>query len=236
MKRDSAKPSKPVCILKEYILRGQVRKALILCPAALMWQWYQEFKDKFLISAGIQRSEYDWERSDVLIASLDTAKRPPHADILQSIPYDMIILDEAHRVKNERTHNYRFFQSLTKTFSLLLTATPVQNDLRELYNLVQLISPGLLGTYRQFRRAHMEDRRTVRHPEALRAQLDRVMIRNRRVRTPLNSCLERYIFTILIHFRPSGRFIKICFTAFENDAESPGDRFQVAAYSHSLTP
>lgn len=215
-------------ILKEYILRGQVRKALILCPAALIWQWYQELKDKFLIAAGIQRSEYDWERSDVLIASLDTAKRPPHADILQSIPYDMIILDEAHRVKNERTHNYRFFQSLTKTYSLLLTATPVQNDLRELYNLVQLISPGLLGTYRQFRRAHMEDRRTVRHPEALRAQLDRVMIRNRRGPDTVELVPRKVHFYHLDPLPAEWTFYQDLFHAFENDAESPGDRFQVA--------
>src|SRR5690625_2233290 len=51
-------------ILKEYMLREQVHKVLILCPAALMWQWYQELKDKFLISAGLQRTEYDWERTN----------------------------------------------------------------------------------------------------------------------------------------------------------------------------
>ncbi len=215
-------------ILKEYILRGQVRKALILCPAALMWQWYQELKDKFLISAGIQRSEYDWERSDVLIASLDTAKRPPHAEILRSIPYDMIILDEAHRVKNERTHNYRFFRSLTKTFSLLLTATPIQNDLRELYNLVQLIAPGMLGTYRQFRRTHMEDRRTVRHPEALRSQLERIIIRNRRGPETVELVPRHVHFFHLDPLPAEAAFYQNLSQSFSRGNRELGDPIQVA--------
>lgn len=215
-------------ILKEYILRGQVRKALILCPAALMWQWYQELKDKFLISAGIQRSEYDWERSDILIASLDTAKRSPHSDILKNIPFDMIILDEAHRVKNERTHNYRFFQSLSKTFTLLLTATPVQNDLRELYNLVQLVSPGMLGTYRQFRREHMEDRRTVRHPQALRSELERIIIRNRRGPETVELVPRHVQFFHLDPLKDEWEFYQALEQAFTRGDEFVTDPIQVA--------
>lgn len=167
-------------ILKEYLLREQVRRVLILTPAALVWQWYQELKDKFLITASIQRSEYDWERADILIASLDTAKRNPHHEIVHSQTYDLLIVDEAHRVKNRQTANYKFIDGIRKKFCLLLTATPVQNDLRELYNLITLLSPGALGTYTQFRRQHMLDKRTVRRPEELRRRLDGFMVRNRR--------------------------------------------------------
>lgn len=216
-------------ILKEYILRGQVQKALILCPAALIWQWYQELKDKFLISAGIQRTEYDWERSDILIASLDTAKRNPHADILKNIPYDIVILDEAHRVKNERTHNYRFIQSLSKTYKLLLTATPVQNDLRELYNLVHLVSPGMLGTYRQFRREHMEDRRTVRHPQALRSQLERIIVRNRRGPETVELTPRHVQFFQLDPLRDEWNFYQALEHAFSGgDGDFSADRVQIA--------
>lgn len=167
-------------ILREYALRGQVHRTLILCPAALIWQWYQELKDKFLISAGIQRSEYDWERSDVLIASLDTAKREPHASIIHSLDYDMLIIDEAHRLKNEKTSNYQFIRGIKKKFCLMLTATPVQNDLRELYNLVTLVAPGILGSRSTFRHQYVIDKRNPSDPEALRQRLASVMIRNRR--------------------------------------------------------
>lgn len=167
-------------ILREYMLRGQVERALILCPAALVWQWYHELREKFLISALLQRTEYDWERTDVIIASLDTAKRQPHADIIHGQEYDMLIIDEAHRLKNDRTENYRFVSKIKKTFCLMLTATPVQNDLRELYNLVNLTTPGLLGSPADFRTRFMLDKRNPLDPEGLRQRLKRVLIRNRR--------------------------------------------------------
>lgn len=167
-------------ILREYILRGQVERALILCPASLVWQWYHELREKFLISALLQRTEYDWERTDIIIASIDTAKRRPHADIIHSQEYDMLIVDEAHRLKNERTENYRFASKIRKTFCLMLTATPVQNDLQELYNLVHLTVPGLLGSPSSFRTRFMLDKRTPLDPDGLRRLLRRVLIRNRR--------------------------------------------------------
>lgn len=167
-------------ILREYMLRRQVQRVLILCPAALIWQWYQELKEKFLISALLQRSEYDWERTDVIIASLDTAKKEPHANIIHSLDYDMLIVDEAHRLKNDRTSNYRFVRQIKKTFCLMLTATPVQNDLRELYNLVTLTSPGILGSRAAFRNQYMIDKRNPSDPEGLRERVKRVIIRNRR--------------------------------------------------------
>ena len=100
--------------------------------------------------AAIQRSEYDWERCPVLIASLDTAKRAPHSEIIQNVNYDLVIVDEAHKLRNPSSMNWRLVNSLHKKYLLLLTATPVQNDLRELYTLISLLKPGQLGTYRQF--------------------------------------------------------------------------------------
>ena len=127
-------------ILKEYMLRGLVERALILVPASLTWQWQLELREKFDIPAVRQRATYDWERScSVVVASLDTAKRAPHGDIVQSIDYDLLIVDEAHRLKNARTANWRFVSGIRRKYCVLLTATPVQNDLRELYNLVTLL-------------------------------------------------------------------------------------------------
>lgn len=167
-------------VLKELMLHGLVRKALILSPASLTWQWDVEMREKFGIASIRQRTEYDWERADVLIASLDTAKRSPHADIIRRQHYDLLIIDEAHRLKNAKSANWRFVSGIRRNRCLLLTATPVQNDLRELYNLVTLLSPGRLGTYRQFQRTFMLDRRTPRSATELRDVLDSCLIRNRR--------------------------------------------------------
>ena len=167
-------------ILKEYLLRGLAKKVLILTPASLLWQWYHELYEKFGISAGIQRSEWDWSYSDILIASLDTAKREPHASQITGIPYDLIIIDEAHKLKNSSTQSYRFVNSIQKKYCLMLTATPIQNDLKELYNLIGLIKPGQLGSYRSFKDRFIKDKRTPKNPQELKGLLSQVMVRNRR--------------------------------------------------------
>jgi len=167
-------------ILKEYILRGLVRRALILTPVSLCWQWFEELRSKFRIPVTLQRSQYDWSRCDYLIASIDTAKREPHRAVILAMDWDMLIVDEAHRLKNSNTQNWKFVNALEKKYFLMLTATPVQNDLKELYNLITLLKPGQLGTYSSFRQRFVVDKRTPRDPEALRSLLGQVMIRNRR--------------------------------------------------------
>lgn len=69
--------------------------------------------------------------------------------------FDLVIVDEAHRLRNHQTLAWKFVSQVSSRYLLLLTATPVQNDLRELYNLVTLLRPGTLGTYRAFRRQFM---------------------------------------------------------------------------------
>ncbi|MDV2583532.1 SNF2-related protein, partial [Alkalibacillus haloalkaliphilus] len=86
-------------ILKEYMIRGLVKKALILVPASLVSQWAIELNTKFFIPATPQRKTYVWEQCDVVVASIDTAKRQPHRDIVMSQSYDLIIIDEAHKLK-----------------------------------------------------------------------------------------------------------------------------------------
>jgi SNF2 family DNA or RNA helicase len=167
-------------ILKEYMLRGLVRKALVLTPAALCWQWFEELREKFRIPVVLHRSQYDWARCDCIVASIDTAKREPHLSQVLAIDWDLLIIDEAHKLKNSKTQNWRFVNNIHKNYFLMLTATPVQNDLRELYNLITLLKPGQLGTYATFKRRFVADKRTPRDTEVLRSLLGQVMIRNRR--------------------------------------------------------
>jgi SNF2 family DNA or RNA helicase len=96
--------------------------------------------------------------------------------------WDLVIIDEAHKVKNHKAATYQFIQRIDRNYLLLLTATPLQNDLRELYNLVTLLRPGQLGTWREFSRAHLTagDRRNPKDPEALKELTAQVMVRTRR--------------------------------------------------------
>jgi SNF2 family DNA or RNA helicase len=126
-----------------------------------------------------------WHRFERVVASFHTAKRPEHARVIEAIAYDLVIVDEAHHLRNARTVLWQFVNRLRRTYLLLLTATPVQNDLDELFNLVTLLQPGQLSTLPAFRRAHVTrgDRRQPRDPEELRRVLADVMVRNRRATT-----------------------------------------------------
>lgn len=167
-------------VMKEYLLRGLARKILILTPASLCRQWQAELREKFDINALVTRSEYDWERVDCLIASLDTAKQARHREKILKQDYDLVVIDEAHKLKNVNTKNWQFVNQIRKKYCLMLTATPVQNDLKELFNLITLLKPGQLGTFSQFQRKFMVDRRIPKNSEMLRSLLGEVMIRNRR--------------------------------------------------------
>ena len=103
--------------------------------------------------------------------------------MIQNLYYDLLVVDEAHKLKNPATKNWQLVSSIRKKFFLLLTATPLQNDLKELFNLISLLRPGQLGSYRTFRRNYMADKRTAKNPEELRSLLGRVMIR-KQTRTP----------------------------------------------------
>ncbi|MBB6448897.1 SNF2 family DNA or RNA helicase [Geomicrobium halophilum] len=169
-------------VLKEYMIRGLVKKALILAPASLVNQWAQELNEKFNIPAVPQKKSYVWERCDVVVASMDAAKRSPHRDIVLEQPYDMIIIDEAHKLKNTKTKNYAFIKSLKKRFCLLLTATPVQNRIEELFHLVSILKPGHLGDEKSFKDQYKGDQSN----EDIQALVQNVMVRNRRDNTNVN--------------------------------------------------
>lgn len=167
-------------IIKEYQLRGLARKILVLVPASLVLQWTRELNEKFRIGAFAQRNEWSWTEYDVVVASIDTAKRQPHRAIVTDVQWDLVIVDEAHKLKNQRTHNWQMVNEIPNKFMLLLTATPIQNDLRELHTLITLLKPGQLGSSQQFAVQFMASARVPKDPDQLKEQLSDVMIRNHR--------------------------------------------------------
>jgi SNF2 family DNA or RNA helicase len=169
-------------ILKELTVRGLVRRALILTPAALVEQWRGELESKFFEAFDTPAQPRDWRRVTRAVVSYDRAISPRHAQQILRHRWDLVIVDEAHKVKNERAARYRFIQQIDRNYILLLTATPLQNNLRELYNLVTLLRPGQLGTWAEFRRLHVAkgDARKPKDPEALKELTAQVMIRTRR--------------------------------------------------------
>lgn len=188
-------------ILKEYLIRGLVKKALILVPASLIHQWIDELNQKFHIPAIQYRKNYDLHQCEIVVMSMDTAKRSPHKERIYEQAYDLIIIDEAHKLKNHQTKSYAFVQHLKKKFCLLLTATPIQNNVFELFYLISLLKPGHLGNYETFQSFFSASKHHVEHEEYLKELVNQVMVRNRREDTGIE-WTNRHVQIIPIDFTP----------------------------------
>ncbi len=176
-------------ILAELFARGLARSVLVLVPPSLIEQWQGEMRRKFAIEltshddpAFRERGPSAWAETDRVIASIHTAKREPHRSSILARSWDAVIIDEAHHLRNRNTQAWKFAGELRKQYILLLTATPVQNNLEELFNLVTILEPGLLSTSKRFQEQFVDrrDKVTPRNIDELHALLAEVMVRNRR--------------------------------------------------------
>ena len=175
-------------VLKEYILRGMAERILILCPASLVGQWRDEMAAKFSIDCATSHDPLlrtdtarFWAQPRV-IASIAVARRKEQAEMLAGLDYDVVVVDEAHHMRDQASASYRLVNSLRKRFLLLLSATPVQNSLLELYNLLTLLQPGIFKTQKEFRAVYMVPGkpREPANRDKLRELMRGVMVRNTR--------------------------------------------------------
>ncbi len=190
-----------IMVLREYQLRGMVRRTLILVPPSLVGQWESELVEKAglqpLVAGDVDANGDFWRRDGLILASQALARLPRHAAVLAEQAWDLVIVDEAHRLKNRTTLAWKLVDALKSRFLLMLTATPVETDLEELYNLVTLLRPGQLATLADFRRRFVDpkDPTAARDPQRLRALLAEVMVRNTRANSGL-MLPPRYVTTV----------------------------------------
>jgi SNF2 family DNA or RNA helicase len=172
-------------VLAEMRQRGLADKTLVVTPAGLVGQWQEELDRKFLLPSVVPRAGA-WDRSadrPVVVASLAAARRDPLRSALAQQRWDLVVIDEAHRVRNPRNASGRLARALSTRYLLMLTATPVENRLDDLFELVSLVAPGLLGTAKEFRNRHGgdgADASAVGDLAALQARMREVMVRHRR--------------------------------------------------------
>lgn len=178
-------------VIKEGIVRGFLKRVVILSPPSLVDQWVAELKEKFELDFKIIEDINDWGKFPFCIASIDRVKifdrekrEFRHKDA-HLVSWDLVIVDEAHKLKEKNTVRWRFVDRLQKKRFLLLTATPFQNDLLELYNLLHLLKRGHLGTIKEFRRKFLYrgNKRHPLNPLELKKKLEEVMVRRRRDET-----------------------------------------------------
>lgn len=145
------------------------RRLIVICPAALRRQWAAELAEKFNLPAQILDAQTvrqlrktgtlnPFDQRAVLILSYHFASRLENE--LRAVPWDIVVMDEAHKLRNGHQRSNRMGQTLRRTFDgrrkLLLTATPLQNSLMELYGLASLIDEHLFGDEKAFRKHYLQ--------------------------------------------------------------------------------
>lgn len=175
-------------LIKEYLKRGMVKNVLVLTPTSLVSQWKEEMLTKFDIefvttdSAKSMKDINNFWKQRLIIASINTAKSSKNLPIVTEQFYDLVVVDEAHHLRNRGTLAWKLVNRIKKRFIFLLTATPVQNDLIELFNLITLLKPGQFKTEKLFKQEYVK-RGNLKAPsnkDKLRDLLRDVMIRNTR--------------------------------------------------------
>lgn len=144
------------------------RRLLVICPASLRKQWGLELSEKFNLPSVIldAKTFKEMQKADIanpfrqeaiIITSLHYAAAC--ADMIHAIEWDTIVIDEAHKLRNAYRESSRIGQAICHATAerrkILLTATPLQNSLAELYGLSTLIDENLFGDLPSFRTQYM---------------------------------------------------------------------------------
>ena len=135
-----------------------VRNVLIICPTSLKYQWQSEiwkFTDstvKVIEGAAHIRAKQYQCGEQYKIVSYHTAGRD--VDAINAAEYDLVILDEAQRIKNWKTKLAQGTKKIKSTYAIVLTGTPLENKLEDLYSIMQFVDPFKLGPYYRFLNYH----------------------------------------------------------------------------------
>ena len=172
------------------------RKIILIVPAMLRSQWAQELLEKFSIHSSIlESSSYKISKKagnlnpfalieeKIVICSYEFASRKK--DDLKHIDWDLVVFDEAHKLRNIWRKDgakiaKRLREALEGRKKILLSATPLQNSLLELYGLVSIIDPLFFGSVESFKAQYVGAKTTANNIDILRNRLSKICNRTLR--------------------------------------------------------
>lgn len=148
-----------ICMLAADHFTKRNCPSLVICPPTLTGHWVAEV-EKFVSSEYLEPLLYAGAPADrerlregiggltVVVASYDIVRKD--IDFFRTVPWNYCVLDEGHVIKNGKTKASKAIKSLTASHRLILSGTPIQNNVLELWSLFDFLMPGFLGSERQF--------------------------------------------------------------------------------------
>jgi len=160
------KTHQTMALLAAVAQREPRKISLVVCPTSVIDHWLDKLSQyvptvKTVCYHGAQRKHESLRHPNqhtVLVTSYGILLRD--YEFLMHCPTELVILDEAHLVKNQTTRTYRAAVRLGSRMRLCLTGTPLENDLLELKNLFDYIAPNYLGTDSEFKKKYMSEKRS----------------------------------------------------------------------------
>ncbi|XP_005398737.1 PREDICTED: DNA repair and recombination protein RAD54-like isoform X3 [Chinchilla lanigera] len=198
--------------------KPEIDKAVVVSPSSLVKNWYNEVgkwlggRIQPLAIDGGSKDEIDRKLegfmnqrgarvpSPILIISYETFRL--HVGVLQKGSVGLVICDEGHRLKNSENQTYQALDSLNTNRRVLISGTPIQNDLLEYFSLVHFVNSGILGTAQEFKK-HFE-LPILKSRDAAASEADRQLGEERlqELINIVNRCLIRRTSDILSKYLP----------------------------------
>ncbi|RYB94117.1 DEAD/DEAH box helicase [Nocardioides oleivorans] len=144
---------KTITLIALHLHRGG-GPTLVVCPASLLGNWEAEIR-RFAPGVAVRRHhgsarDLDGVASGFVLTTYGTMRND--AELLSEVPWDLVVADEAQHIKNSRSAAARAIRTIPCTARVALTGTPVENDLTELWSILDWAIPGLLGSRNAFRK------------------------------------------------------------------------------------
>ncbi|GBF51373.1 DNA/RNA helicase [Leptospira ryugenii] len=196
--------------VKELIFRRGLKKVLVVTPSPLLVQWQHEMKNKFNEHFEIIRrknfitnGDLHWKNFNKVITSIDFIKNPKYAEEILKVKWDIVVFDEAHRLRRDYskvTRSYLFAEKIARKTEclLLLTATPFRGKLEELFYLTHLVDPNILGPYHSFVNDYILGTKSD-----LKEKISKILLRRRKVE--VGGFTKRFAKTVRIDLSPIER-------------------------------
>ncbi|KAL1302807.1 hypothetical protein AAFC00_003145 [Neodothiora populina] len=197
-----------------------IKKALIVCPATLINNWRKEFRKWLgnerigvLVAENNKTRLTDFTKGksySVMIIGYEKL-RNVQAELQKGAGIDIVICDEGHRLKTAQNKSAMAIKSLSTERRIILSGTPIQNDLSEFYTMVDFVNPGLLNKYTTFKRDFETPILKSRQPGASAKDIEKGRDRSQELASLTGQFILRRTADILAKYLPpKTEFVLYC--------------------------